>query len=159
VRAAARASYGSARGSTRLLEVATERLGLPETWESKLRDAPDRVRILAEFAPLVVRAATDGDEVCQKILRHSAELLTDCLASVLARPGVRQVAATTGGLMEAGSPLRDAVHGLLPLKRVGVELVDGDGSPLDGALLLARRLMEDPEFPSYRPLLTVRTTG
>ncbi|MBE1878946.1 BadF/BadG/BcrA/BcrD ATPase family protein [Myceligenerans pegani] len=157
LRAAARASYHDTRGSRRLLEEATEILGPPETWESKLRDAPDRVRVLAEFAPVVVRAAAAGDIVCQGILAGSAELLTDCLAAVLGRPGVRQVAATTGSLMALGSPLRAAVHGLMPVKRVGVELVDAAGTPLDGALLLARRLVEDPEFPSYRPLLTVRT--
>ncbi|MBL0886273.1 N-acetylglucosamine kinase [Myceligenerans indicum] len=159
LRAAARASYHDARGSERLLTAAIERLGQPETWESRLRDAPDRVRVLADFAPVVVRAAAEDDVVCQKILRESAELLTDCLASVLSRPGVRQVAATTGRLMAVGSPLRAAVHGLMPVKRVGVELVDAAATPLDGALLLARRLVEDPEFPSYRPLLTVRTTG
>lgn len=156
LRAAARASYHDSRGSKRLLAEAVETLGPPETWESELRDAPDRVRVLAEFAPVVVRAATAGDVVCQRILADSAELLTDCLASVLSRPGVRQVAATTGRLMAVGSPLRAAVRGLMPVKRVGVQLVDAAGSPLDGALLLARRVAEDPEFPSYRPLLTVR---
>lgn len=157
LRAAARASYHDTRGSKRLLHEAIATLGRPETWESKLRDAPDRVRVLAEFAPVVVRAAADGDIVCQKILAGSVQLLTDCLAAVLSRPGVRQVAATTGQLMAVDSPLRAAVHGLMPVKRVGVELVDAAGTPLDGALLLARRLVEDPEFPSYRPLLTVRT--
>ncbi|GAB3163187.1 BadF/BadG/BcrA/BcrD ATPase family protein [Myceligenerans halotolerans] len=159
LRAAARASYHDTRGSRRLLDEATATLGPPETWEAKLRDAPDRVRVLADFAPVVVRAAAGGDMICQKILGDSAELLTDCLAAVLGRPGVRQVAATTGRLMTPGSPLRAAVHGLMPVKRIGVELVDGTGSPLDGALLLARRLVEDPEFPSYRPLLTVRASG
>lgn len=156
LRAAARASYQDTRGSKRLLAEAVGTLGAPETWETRLRDARSRVQVLAEFAPVVVDAAAHGDLVCQQILRDSAELLTDCLAAILGRPGVRQVAATTGGLMRPGSPLRAAVHGLMPVKRGGVRLVDAAGTPLEGALLLARRLVEDPEFPSYRPLLTVR---
>ncbi|GAB4085685.1 BadF/BadG/BcrA/BcrD ATPase family protein [Myceligenerans cantabricum] len=156
LRAAGRASYHDARGSHALLTAAVATLGPPEVWESRLRDAPDRVRVLADFARVVLEAASDGDVVSQHILRDSAELLTGCLAAVLSRPGVRQVAATTGGLMQVGSPLRAAVHGLMQVKRRGVELIDAAGQPLDGALLLARRLVEDPEFPSYRPLLTVR---
>jgi hypothetical protein len=53
--------------------------------------------------------------------------------------------------------LRALVMSHLTDVRPDVEIVTAAGEPLDGALVLARRLLETPEgVPSNRPFLSVR---
>jgi hypothetical protein len=65
--------------------------------------------------------------------------------------------ATTGKLMAKVPELRALVMSHVTDVRPDVEIVDAAGEPLDGALVLAQRLLETQEgVPSNRPFLSVR---
>lgn len=160
LRAATAAHDGRPRGgSRRLLNVAVQKLGPVPSWPAQLYMSNDRAAKLASFAPAVMAAAADGDTIANNILTEAGRHLAATLATALS-PEIPQLASITGRLAHRPSPLTESLHENLMLERPGVRLVPCDGSPLDGAKVLARRLAVEPSsVVGYRPWLTVRVDG
>ena len=147
LRAALRAHDGLPGGSPALLQAATEQLGPPETWPRQVMTTPDAPERLAAVAPLVTGAASD-DPVARELCATTGSALAQALlraADGLTRPTL----VATGGLL-AAAPVADALDEAL--SRAGATRSPAVGGALDGALLLARHLLETgtiPEHPAY----------
>ena len=111
------------------------------------------------MAPEVMIAAGEGDPTSIRILEEAGRHLADTLASALGRD-IPPLASTTGRLVQEESPLTVSLTKHLSEDRPDVSLVPSQGSPLDGALHLARRLREAPHsVTGFRPWLTIRVDG
>ena len=147
LRAALRAHDGLPGGSAALLTTATQLLGAPEAWPRLVMTTADAPARLASVAPLVTAAAAD-DPVARELCRQSGAALAESL--LRAAEGLEEPAlVATGGLL-AAQPVADALDAALA--RAGVERSPARGGALDGALLLARHLLETgavPEHPAY----------
>jgi N-acetylglucosamine kinase-like BadF-type ATPase len=160
LRAAGRYHDGASRGaSKRLLDAAVAKFGLIESWPNQFYKNAERARQLASMAPEVIIAAAEGDPTSINILEQAGRHLADTLSSALGR-GIPPLASTTGRLVQEESPLTVSLTKTLSEDRPEVSLVPSAGSPLDGALTLARRLREAPQsVAGFRPWLTVRVDG
>ncbi|GAB2752250.1 BadF/BadG/BcrA/BcrD ATPase family protein [Terrabacter koreensis] len=151
LRAALRAHDGLPDGSTALLDAATALLGQPETWPRQVMTTPDAPERLAAVAPIVTAAAVD-DPVARDLCARTGSALAQALlraAEGLAQP----VLTATGGLLSAtsvASALDEA------LTRAGATRSPALGGALDGALLLARHLLETGSVPEHPAYLLVR---
>lgn len=147
LRAALRAHDGLPDGSPALLEAATALLGPPETWPRQVMTTPDAPERLAAMAPLVTAAASD-DPVAQQLCERTGTALAQAL--LRASDGLAAPTLTaTGGLL-ASAPVTAALDDALA--RAGAGRSAALGGALDGALLLARHLLETgslPEHPAY----------
>lgn len=150
LREAARALDGRA-APTALADAATARFGDLTSWPAQLYPRADRPRVLGEFVPDVVAAAEGGDEAAAEILRRAAGHLADTLSAAIGE-GVPPRVALTGGLFGIpGALLRDPVIAALRRRHPGLEIADDPGSPLDGAVLLARRIAAGEPVPRVAP--------
>ncbi|MHA7135571.1 N-acetylglucosamine kinase [Oerskovia turbata] len=147
-------------GSRPLLETATARFGPPPTWPTQLYTRPDRAQVLGSFTPDVAAASAEGDPAATQILTEAGRHLAESLAAALA-PGLPPLAAATGGVLAAGPALTGALERRFAALRPDAELVPSAGTPLDGALRLARRLVDagpardsGPGAPASRASLT-----
>jgi N-acetylglucosamine kinase-like BadF-type ATPase len=155
--AANKARDGRQDGASHVLLRAAERHFGRERHGIDLVSRPDALRLLAEFARDVLAAAEAGDPASIAIRAASARGLADTLRAALGHPGVEARVATTGKLMAKVPELRASVLARVTEARPDIEIVPAAGEPLDGALVLARRLLETPEgVPSNRPFLSVR---
>ena len=127
--------------SPTLLAAALERFGPVDRWPAALYGRPDRAHVLASFTPAVADAAGAGDLVATEILHDAGTHLAESLVAAL-RPGIPSLAAVTGGVLQIGAPLVTPLRARLSALRPDVRLVPAEGSPLDGALLLARSLLD-----------------
>jgi N-acetylglucosamine kinase-like BadF-type ATPase len=156
LRAALAAHDGRPTGaSPTLLATAVEALGPVRGWPAALHPRPDRAGVLASFTPAVVDAARADDPVAVRILAEAGAHLGETLAAALV-PGVPPLAAATGGVLGAGDALTGALSARLRELRPDAEIVPAAGSPLDGALILARSLVTTPVVAPHAPWLTVR---
>lgn len=133
LRAAVRAVDG--RGPATALTAAAERrfaepAGLPSVlpFESGL---PTRT---ASFVPDVVAAAEGGDEPARDILRRAVDAWVESTSAAADAAGV-QKAACVGGLAEVETLYRPWAQRVA----APVQVVDAQGTALDGALLIAAR--------------------
>ncbi|MFE7408100.1 N-acetylglucosamine kinase [Isoptericola sp. NPDC057559] len=146
--------------SPTLLAAAMERFGPVEGWPAALYGRADRAHVLASFTPAVAGAARAGDLVAQRILHDAGTHLAETLVAAL-RPGIPPLAALTGGVLQIGDAVTTPLRARLSALRPDVRLVPADGSPLDGALRLARSLADDRGGSLVEPTdpwLTVRGT-
>ncbi len=98
--------------------------GLPALLEGDTGPA----RLAASFAPVVIEAAEAGDAVAAALVQRAVLALAEAIEAAAARlPGGPIECAVTGGL----GPL------LMPLLPERLRCVAAEGSPLDGAALLA----------------------
>ena len=139
LRAALRASEGRAE-PTVLGELATRRYGPLSTVPVRLHDDARSIDAIARFAPDVLAAAT-RDVVAARIVRDAAAELHGVIGSAvrIARAGgtAGPVPVGLGGrLLIERTPLRDELDARLAADRT-VEARSADGTPLDGAMLLA----------------------
>jgi N-acetylglucosamine kinase-like BadF-type ATPase len=142
LRAAAAALDGRASlGSPGLAERAVGRFGPVESWPVQLYTAGDRAGRMAAFADDVARLAAAGDAIAGAILARAAELLAQTLNAALV-PGADGQAAYSGGLFRLGAVLVEPFEAAFRQLRPGVSLCPAAGSPLDGAMALARRLAD-----------------
>ena len=119
---------------------------LPE----QIYSAPVPTRAVASFAEDVARAAEGGDEYARTILADAARELaisTCAAAGRLFEPGEEVVVSYAGSVFGAGeliaAPFRQEVEARLP----GSSIVEPEGDPLAGALLLAELAEELPDEP------------
>ncbi len=141
--AALRDHDGRRGGSAALRARAEEFFDGPVTdLPGKLYPRTDRPAVLASFVPEVARCAADDDPVAVGILTAAALHIAEAAAAVCP-PETECEVALTGGLFGIGDPL------LVPLKEeLSVQLpraraVSAQGSPLDGAVVLATALALD----------------
>ncbi|WP_165362722.1 N-acetylglucosamine kinase [Promicromonospora panici] len=155
--AANKARDGREDGASHVLLRAAERHFGRQRHGVSLDSRPDALSLLAGFAREVLAAAKAGDPASVAIRATAAAGLADTLRAVLGHPGVEARVATTGKLMANVPELRALVMSHVTEARPDVEILPAVGEPLDGALVLARRLLETPQgVPSNRPFLSVR---
>ncbi|GHH74599.1 hypothetical protein GCM10018793_16200 [Streptomyces sulfonofaciens] len=167
LRAALRAHDGRGPATT-LLAAAVDRFGSPDRLPLALHEDGSPARTAASFAPVVARAAAEGDEAARAVVLDAATALGAAVVAAAHRIGGGDEGlpvAVTGGLTALGDvlmePLTAAVtasgrlHPRPPL-----------GGPLDGARLLAltssaphephvtrlRRRTAPPSTPSSPPV-------
>jgi len=97
---------------------------------------------IAALVPHVAQAAAEGDAVADGILRQAGRDLANLAAALLRRMSLKQpLVATTGGVLEGVTAVRDELvrhlAGLMPAARV----VESAGTPASGAVLMARRML------------------
>lgn len=96
---------------------------------------------IASLAPLLGQACDQGDKVALEIARNAAMELY-----ALAIPVIRMLELESGPLSLAGSILikekyvRQPLSDLLFLKYPGMKIIQPIGQPVDGALMLAKKL-------------------
>ncbi|MEK8228290.1 hypothetical protein NKG05_22865 [Oerskovia sp. M15] len=120
-----------------LLTAASSRFGPVPTWPAQLYTRPDRAQVLAP-SPDVAAAASAGDPVAVQILTEAGRHLAETLAAALT-PTCRRSPRPPAG--PRGRPtLTGALERRFAALRPDAELVPSAGTPLDGALHLARLL-------------------
>lgn len=105
-------------------------------------EAPDCRTQIAALAPLVTRAAVEGDAVAVRIVHQGATELTEMIAAVaktMARhePGRRYPMGLVGGVFSGGPIVRDALDRELDTRVLPIEVVDPLLPPVRGAVFLA----------------------
>lgn len=144
---------GRRQDAVRLLAVSRERFGEPETWPRQIYTRDDRAGVLASAVTDVVDLAVAHDPCAAGLLSAAGTELARSLISAL-RPPVPPLASWTGGIFHAGevvlTPLREA----LAAARPDVTLIPPTGGALDGAQLLAERVLRS-ELTETPPLFSV----
>jgi N-acetylglucosamine kinase-like BadF-type ATPase len=154
LKAALRSFDGRPGGSNVLLAAATTRFGPASALPRLIYTRSDRAKILASFAPDVLRASEEGDCVATDIWSRAAQNLAQTAFAALIE-GVPRRVCLVGGIRCVG----DAV--LLPFQQAvletdGVEVMTPLGDPLAGAALLAATLEHDPSRVPDRPPFIMR---
>jgi glucosamine kinase len=147
---AALREYDGRGGSASLLDAAVERFGPVEQLTEQIYSAPVPTRAVASFAADVGRVAHGGDQYARAILSGAARELAisaSAAAGRLFEAGDPVVVSYAGSVFDAGElmagPFRSEVEARLP----GASVVDPEGDPLAGALLLvelADDLQDEP---------------
>lgn len=151
--AALRAVDGRPGGSGRLLAAIQDRFGDPLRLPELLRSAVNPATLLAGYAPAVTAAAAAGDGVAMQIVDAAARELAETGLSVMRDPIPRRL-ALVGGL--ASDPaIADVFQTVVRTARPDIEAAVDTGSPLDGALRLARRAAASEALPQHPPYLSV----
>lgn len=126
-------------GGTALLEAARRRFGEPLTWPSQFYTRHDRAGVLAGFAADVAQLAATGDPAADAIMALAGqEAARSAVAALSASP--EPIIAATGGVFRAGGTLEAQFRSTVAMLRPDAEVRSPAGTPLDGALLLARRV-------------------
>jgi glucosamine kinase len=97
---------------------------------------------VAALALPVAEAAVAGDAVARTLVEQAARDLALHVAALVGRfpPDERVQVALAGGLVQPGSPVRDALVGLLTQDPSRVDLCDDEVDPPLGALSIAARV-------------------
>ena len=142
--------YDGRPGSAALLEAARARFGEVERLAEQIYSAPVPTRAVASFAEDVARAAEDGDEYAETILADAARELAisaSAAAGRLFEPEEEVLVSYAGSVFQAGEPIaapfRREVEARLPRSTV----VEPEGDPLAGALVLTELAQELPDEP------------
>ncbi|MDN5806995.1 MAG: hypothetical protein L0I80_12595 [Brevibacterium sp.] len=137
--AALRTHDGVSEAGRGLLEAATGRFGPPASWPAQFYTRDDRAGRLADFAADVAPLARTDDAAAELMGEAGREAARTALAASAASA---TSIALTGGLAQAGGRLvsgfREEVASLNP----GAVVVEPEGDPLGGALLLGRLAAE-----------------
>lgn len=149
LKAAIRTHDGVTTDAAALLEAAVRRFGAAPTWPGQLLTRPDRAGLLAGFAADVAELAAVGDAAASDIMRRAGAEVAATLAAAL-DPDVPPLAAGTGGVFRAGGVFAEAFEAEFARLAPSAELVAAAGTPLDGAVRLAR-LVAAGEVPSGHP--------
>lgn len=149
LKAAIRTHDGVTTDATALLSAAVDRFGPAPSWPAKLLTRQDRAGLLAGFAAEVAVLAASGDAVASGIMRRAGAEVAATLAAAL-DPDVPPLAAGAGGVFAAGGDFTDAFAAEFARLAPHAELVEPAGTPLDGAVRLAR-LAASGDAPTEHP--------
>lgn len=149
LKAAIRTHDGVTTDAAALLWAAVERFGAAPSWPAQLLTRPDRAGLLAGFAADVGGLAASGDPVSLDIMTRAGAEVGATLAAAL-DPGVPALAAGTGGVFGAGGAFTAAFEHEFARLAPHAELVVSGGTPLDGAVRLAR-LVASGDAPAQHP--------
>ncbi|UOQ88091.1 hypothetical protein MUN74_12405 [Agromyces endophyticus] len=137
LKAAIMAHDGLDRDAAALLSAAESRFGPAPTWPGQLYTRDDRGAVLAGFAADVSGLAELGDAASVRIMSSAGALVAGTLAAALDSALPRR-AAGVGGVFASGKTFNDAFHAEFARLAPDATLVAPAGSPLDGAVRLAR---------------------
>ncbi len=135
--------------ATALLAAAEARFGTAPAWPGTLLTRDDRAGLLAGMASDVAGLAASGDAVSADILRRAGGEVAATLAAAL-DPEVPPLAAGVGGVFAGGGAFTSAFEAEFARLAPHAELVAPAGTPLDGAVRLAR-LAAAGEAPAGHP--------
>lgn len=151
--AALRHHDGRPGGSAPLLAALNRRFGTPADLVNELYPRPDRASLLARFVPDVAAAAAEGDPEAAAILDRAGTLLAETALAALP-PDAPRVVSYAGSLFRAVPRLGEAFT--RHLASSGVDPAPPRGTAVEGALRLARALLDDdlpPGLPDSGLLL------
>lgn len=149
LKAAIRTHDGVTTDAAALLDAAVQRFGAAPTWPGQLLTRPDRAGLLAGFALDVAGLAATGDAAASDIMRRAGAEVAATLAAAL-DPEVPPLAAGTGGVFAAGRAFTTAFEAEFARLAPRAELVASHGTPLDGAVRVAR-LVATGDAPTAHP--------
>jgi N-acetylglucosamine kinase-like BadF-type ATPase len=168
LQAALAAVDGRPGASALVLEAATRLYGPPTGWPAMMQTRPDRASLLAKVAPLVGAAAKSGDGPARRILRQAIRHIAEAVCATVS-PSVMggserdseavtlpAVASVTGGVLNLDERLWEKMTAQVREIRPDVTVVPAVGSPLDGAIFLARALAEGRWSAQHAPWITWR---
>lgn len=160
LRAAIRTHDGVTRDAPALLAAAVARFGPVPSWPGQLLTRADRAGLLAGFAADVAALAASGDRMASDIMRRAGAEVAATLAAAL-RQGIPPVASWTGGVFAAGGEFTAGFELEFGRLAPGAELVPPAGTPLDGAVRLARRAAAGAAPATHPPYVwsTTDATG
>lgn len=102
--------------------------------------SPEKDRkTIASFAPYVVAAAENGDEVAVAVIKNQAELLYETLSALLEDMPERPYVALFGGMFEHNEYYRSYFSSLIDKKASECELMKNE--PVYGAVLAAKEMI------------------
>lgn len=102
---------------------------------------------LAECAPLVLRAAEEGDRAAREVLEYNARCLKETLDAMARRFGRPMPVVLVGGLLEEGSLYLETLSRLCGDS--GITLIRAKRPPEYGAVVLAAEEAGLPEDPGF----------
>ncbi len=152
LRAAIRTHDGVTTDAAALLAAAVARFGPAPSWPGQLLTRADRAGLLAGFAAEVAGLAASGDPVASGIMRRAGAEVAATLAAAL-RPGIPRLASSTGGVFRAGGDFTAAFEREFDRLAPGAELAAPAGTPLDGAVRLARLAAAGQAPPTHPPFV------
>ena len=143
VRAAARADDARSEEAAWIRE-ALDRIGARDAREAAARiygGSVGRAEV-ASLCPIVLAAARAGESLARAIVAEGAERLFALLTSTCANAGglERRRIVLTGGVLHAGSPVRDSLERRIHSDLPAWEIVYPVFPPVVGALFMALRL-------------------
>ena len=133
------------RGPHTLLTAhAEDRYGDLDDLHVRIHDAPRAVDQIARFAPVVVDAAAEGDDVASGIVDEAVLELANLAEVGVKHVGQASVDVTLGGRLLAGAnELRNRLERVLGTQVRSACVRSADGSALDGAMALGRQSNAD----------------
>ena len=137
--------------------VRRRRLGLDRSppWPPTIEGHANPARLAASFAPDVAAAARAGDTIAIALVGDAAGMLAATACAAAAHlPSEGCDLAVTGGLAALGPILTDALQAALPPR---LRHCPAEGTPLDGAELLARETTTVHEHAVHRAERTAAT--
>jgi len=149
LKAAIRTHDGVTTDAAALLAAAESRFGPAPTWPGELLTRADRAGVIAGFAPEVAALAADGDAAASVIMRTAGTEVAATLVAAL-DPDLPRHASWTGGMFAAAGAYGDAFEAEFARLAPDAELHAPQGSPLDGAVRLARLIVAG-DVPAQHP--------
>lgn len=137
-----------------LLAAAVARFGPAPEWPTQLSSRDDRGAILAGFAADVAALAGIGDAVASRIMSTAGTLVAGTLAAAL-DPRLPWRASGVGGVFEAGGAFIAGFEAEFVRLAPDASLIDPAGTPLDGAVRLARLVASGDAPAAHPPFLWV----
>ena len=128
---------GADPAATALLSAAVRRFGAPETWPAQLYTKQDRAGILASFAADVAALAAENDPAADFIMTAAGKEVARSLAAAL-DPELPRIASWSGGMFTAGGTFTRSFEEEFARLAPDAQLHPALGTPLDGAVSLAR---------------------
>lgn len=116
----------------------------PEAVAIRLHREPDPDRSLLELAPVVLSAASDGDEVARRIVERLADEISTMAVALLRRLDLLASDADVvlaGGMLQSGGGLPDRIRAQLLAVAPGVTVRALEVPPVAGALARALDLV------------------
>lgn len=123
--------------ATALLDAARELFGPVPSWPQAIYPQADRTARIAGFARAVSDLAGAGDEGAASVITRAAEHAAGTLAACVVDDVPARVGATGG--VARGAAYRARLETALVERLPGAEWIDSTGTPLEGAVILARR--------------------
>ncbi|MCP2370955.1 N-acetylglucosamine kinase-like BadF-type ATPase [Agromyces terreus] len=149
LKAAIRTHDGVTDDARALLAAAEARFGPAHSWPGALLTRADRAGLIAAFAPEVAGLAADGDAAASAIMRTAGREVAATLVAAL-DPDLPRLASWTGGMFAAAGAYRDAFAAEFARLAPDAALESPSGTPLDGAVRLAR-LVGAGDLPAGHP--------
>jgi len=149
-----RAALGAADGTgpaTRIQQLLCEAWGLTRLEQAigRVYDDPAAARrAMADLAPIVMRAASEGDTVAGGILEQAGRELAALVVAVFATLGSAAAASPLfsgiGGVLTACEPLRESLRAAVTIQVPTAHYLTPQEGPAEGAIRMALQMISHP---------------